>query len=138
MRGAGVRGGGWLNETQRLELLAITQADCRLRERYLDPDTGKTCAVGAFALAAGVSREMLLQAAGTTISPYIERTDLGPAHPQSAARQIREAITQRFGLSKYDLQRIQQANDGCSRRRDRVAAVRRQINAVQVDSEVIE
>lgn len=107
------------------EARAVLAADCEITEQYWRD--GKTCAVGALALAAGVPKGVLI----TAFTRNIDVKNLGAWETETpekvaeigAVKVLRERILKRFGLTTDDLARIQTANDGQEKHKDRVAAV---------------
>lgn len=92
------------------KLKDIIRKDCSIR--YVYYRDGETCAIGAIALAAGVSKSVLEAAAGWSIC----------SDSSDEAATIRNAIREEFGLTDYEMARIQGRNDVHgnqeSRRRD--------------------
>lgn len=85
-------------KNKQLAISAIRKG-CQLRERYYDPETKRTCAIGCLALLAGVSKKDLRLSAGI------------PIHCSGAPSVLREAISCKFGLSAVDQIKIQVKND---------------------------
>jgi len=102
-----------MKKRQRAAAIRVVERDCEIRERYIDRD-GRTCAVGALAVAAGV--ELNYRA-------NYNCTGIGSPRPKLV--EMRRAIGAKFGLDEADLQRIQHTNDAIeaqSERRKKIAA----------------
>jgi len=100
-----------MTDKQKQEVLEILSKDCQHRFYYRALDNPNlTCAIGALARAAGVSDDVLIAASVIDImaSPY------GKDEPRRAVVTMREAIQAKFGLTKGQLNHIQQLNDGIS------------------------
>lgn len=99
------------------EIQAILENDCEIAQVYIDAD-GKTCAIGALALVAGVDADYL-RFSTATWPPSIQAESVSP---------LRATLERRFGLTESDMVGIQRANDFASNatpateRRSRVLA----------------
>lgn len=88
-----------MNKKQLNDVKRIVKADCQIASLYLDRE-GRTCAIGALALAARVPKAILLKIGAVFISndgPDIVR--------------VQKAINKRFGLSVDQMHKIQDLND---------------------------
>ena len=85
-----------MTKRQKEAARKILAADCETRCVYYNE--GRTCAVGALAIAAGVSTATLIRHNNRAIS-------------SSFAAYIREAIRRKFGLTTEQLDGIQYEND---------------------------
>jgi hypothetical protein len=98
-----------MNFVQYESVKAVLAGDCAISAKYID-ERGRTCAIGALAMEAGVPKQVLRQARSADI-------DFGRACDEEeyqAIKEIRKAIRARFGLTTRQMQQIQNANDSIS------------------------
>lgn len=79
-------------------LLRLIANDCGISTKYINDKGDKTCAVGAMALAAGVTKAKLRK---------LGKSQIGSVRCASIA----VAIMEKFDLTPYQLTCIQQLND---------------------------
>lgn len=96
-----------MTEAQYESVKAILEADCDLQCKYVD-EAGKTCAIGALALAAGVSPARFIGVNSLTIECLPD---------------VRAKIQATFGLTFQKIADIQWANDSHDRVDSRRAKV---------------
>lgn len=90
-----------MNTAQQKRVLKIVSKDCAIQGKYIDGE-GQTCAIGALALEAGVSKKTLRKAGDDGIN-----ADLASKH----ILKIQNALRWAFGLEPDELNDIQTAND---------------------------
>lgn len=95
--------------------LSIIRSDCKLQDFYVSNCGKKTCAIGALALAAGISRKQLREGDG--------EDDGRNGSSIRSRRDLRLAIVGRFDLNVGQLDRIQQINDETEDHHERVAKI---------------
>jgi len=89
-----------MNLNQKQEIIDIIKGDCKISSMYIDSNNC-TCAIGALALAAGVSKtDLIIAGAKSITNEYCDSTIT-----------ILEATQKKFGLSPNNLREIQIRND---------------------------
>jgi hypothetical protein len=112
---------------QKQEVLELIAKDCERQYIYLAPESGKTCALGHLARAAGVSDDILMRASIMSIDSVYRGGSL-MEQDYRAVEIIRDAIKDRFGLTLVEMQQIQKLNDNHNATREqRVELITRYI-----------
>lgn len=107
-----------MNAKQKEEIIRIIKSDCKTRRVYIDCD-GNTCAIGALAVAAGLT----LPSPGAVSQSNLIRYYDELASPLMAA----------YGLDRYDLQMIQSLNDDYGTPKDRQNAILLYIDSLEIE-----
>lgn len=94
---------------QRQKVLAVIEKDCEIRARYADAE-GRTCFIGGLLLDAGYKLSTLRKYKGQHLWNLPDRAI--------------KALEKTYGLTRWDGDRLQYANDGVADADERRKAVR--------------
>jgi len=103
-----------MTKEQKREALLALERGCQIAHSYINC-SGKTCAIGALAKRANVTRDKLEEAEQDFIT---------------ICKELSSAITYRFGLSIQQQISIQNLNDKFEDEEDRTGAVMRYVNSL--------